>query len=305
MRQAPPELQTASIQHTESGGIFAAIERMTGDVTRKVRNFSAGIAVTLGSLTAAQEAPAQTYPETIEMARKLGTAFYPEREKTSLKIKKLCEDPEVAHKMMVWMAPEKDGGVLERTRRLEAIEEEQWPKSVGRYPVKFDDDWIDGANYHPKSCDVRLPQLWSGAEFLSNHQISNLYMQKAERRKIEATGSPTWKRYSGALQILSEELRDYYARGELWNPDARKAFDDWNAKNPTGDKGRWLLDRFDDRMENGVLPKIEKTLAPFKEGSEIYRKQNNLPLKRPMGPLLRDIRPADTIPVVSVRKKAA
>lgn len=275
-------------------------------VRRRAREFAVGGTIAVGTAANGDALHAQetlTYYDAVNMAANLGKSFHRERHVTTQQVRKLMTDPERAHRMMVWMAPEKDGGDLERKRRLEEFEGVQLPKSLLRYPVKYDDDWIDGPNFHPKGCDARLPPIWPGAEFLNRYQVTQLYLQKAQQRGVESTNSPTWKLYGGALQILSEELRHHYTRGELWNADARKAFDDWNAKHPKGDKGKWLLDRFDECMHKNVLPKIEETLTIHKEGSENYRKNSKIPLKRPLGPMLRrDVPAPESIAVVNLWK---
>ena len=319
MQQAPAEVMLKAPEATRSEGVL-------GRVGRRIGNVVTGVAVTAGSLLGSDTARAQetvpiapelvkkaegkekhpppNYEQTVALTHKLGSGAYHIRYGTALQMKNLFADSDVGHRMMVWAAPEKDGKVLERTRQIEELERMQMGKSLARYSVDYSNDWVDGTQFDDKGCEVRLPPMWPGAEALSHYQITRHYLEKAEKRGAKNTKSPDWERHRIGLQVLAEELRDHYGPGELWNDASRKAFDEWNRKNPKGDKGKWLLESFDERMRKRVLPKIEKMLEPYKRGSETYRKNSNLPLKRPMGPILRNgiIDPA-TVSVVQPEVK--
>ncbi len=320
MRKAPAEamLDTPEAQRSSS---------VLGRVGRGMRNIGTGVTVAAGFLLGGDGASAQetvpaapelvkktegkekilppTYDEAVKLTHKLGSSRYHTREETRMHMKDLFGNPDVGHRMMVWMAPEKDRHDLEMTKRIQEFEKLQIIKTLEGYPMnEYSDDWIDGTNYDSDGCHVRLPPMWEGAEFLKHHQITELYLGKASQRGFTGTGNPHWKQHGAALQILAEELRDHHGYEELWNAKARKEFDQWNLQNSRGDKGKWLLESFDERIKLRTMPKIEQMLEPYKRGSEKYRKSRNLPLKRPMGPMLRNgiIDPA-TIPLVRPEEK--
>jgi hypothetical protein len=171
------------------------------------------------------------------------------------------EDQEVKHRITKLVTKHLKGTLLEK------------------YKDTYDDDWIDGPRFLEQPKNVSLPKIFPGAENMTLEDIIAYCKNRAHmERGAKSTGSPDWEDYRIGLQILAEMLYEYYALENFWTEKSAQEF----TLVPNEKKAEWL----DQHLES-VVKKASELVVPhmeaYKIGSEKYRQDNNIPLKRPPG----------------------